>query len=54
VTATISARTADGTVDVRLPLAQLTPGGYRLEVVVKDGERAATKDVGFTVKKDEG
>jgi VWFA-related protein len=64
VTATISARTADGTVavsfdrpvsgdgtvDVRLPLAQLTPGGYRLEVVVKDGERTATKDVGFAIK----
>jgi len=69
VTATISARTADGavvvtfdqpvsgdgTVDLRLPLAQLTPGGYRLQVVVKDGERTAMKEIGFAVKKkDEG
>ena len=69
LTATISARTpdgavvvtfdqpvtSDGTVDVRLPLAQLMPGGYRLQVVVKDGERTAMKEIGFAVKKkDEG
>jgi hypothetical protein len=63
VTATISARTADGTVvatferpvgddgtvDVRLPLAQLTPGGYTLEVTVQDGARTASKEIGFAV-----
>lgn len=39
-----------GTVDVRLPLAQLTPGGYRLQVVVSDGKQTATKEIGFAVK----
>jgi hypothetical protein len=45
----------DGTLDLRLPLAQLTPGGYRLQVVVTDGKRTAKKEIGFAVKgKDEG
>lgn len=40
----------DGTLDLRLPLAQLTPGGYRLQVVVRDGERTVTKEIGFAVR----
>ncbi len=38
-----------GSLDVRLPLAQLTPGAYTLRVVVSDGVRTAAKDVGFVV-----
>lgn len=41
----------DGTLDVRLPLAQLTPGAYILRVVVSDGTRTARKEVGFLVEK---
>lgn len=40
----------DGTLDVRLPLAQLAPGGYRLQVVLSDGKRTATKEIGFAIK----
>jgi VWFA-related protein len=40
----------NGTLDVRLPLAQLTPGGYRLQVVLTDGKRTAKKEIGFAVK----
>jgi hypothetical protein len=42
--------TGDRTLDVRLPLAQLTPGGYRLQVVVRDGERTAGKEIAFAVR----
>jgi len=41
----------DGTLDVRLPLAQLTPGAYVLRVVVSDGTRTARKELGFLVTK---
>lgn len=40
----------DGTLDLRLPLAQLTPGGYRLQVVVTDGTRTVTKEIAFAVR----
>lgn len=62
--ATISALTADGTtvvtfdrdlpssgeLDIKLPLAQLAPGAYRLDVLVSDGTRTARKDIGFVVR----
>jgi len=64
--ATISALSADGVVavtfnrplnaerqsslDTRLPLAQLTPGVYRLRVVVTDGAISDTREIGFVVK----
>lgn len=41
---------SDGTLDVRLPLAQLSPGAYRLAVVVSDGTRTVRKEVGFAVR----
>ena len=40
----------DGTLDVRLPLAQLSPGTYRLRVMVSDGTHSASKDVGFVIR----
>jgi VWFA-related protein len=64
--ATISALTPDGDVvvtfdrtltanrqsslDVQLPLAQLTPGAYRLRVVVTDGALSDTREVGFAIR----
>jgi VWFA-related protein len=42
---------ADGTLDVRLPLAQLTPGAYVLRVAISDGARTSRKEVGFVVEK---
>ena len=64
--ATISALTPDGTViitfdrtlpadrqaslDVSLPLAQLTPGPYRLQVTVSAGAISDTREIGFVVK----
>ena len=64
--ATVSALTADGIVlltfdrtlaaarqaslDVPLPLAQLTPGAYRLRVVVSDGAMSDLREIGFVVK----
>lgn len=64
LTATISAQRADsataitvertpgsdGSFDIRLPLAQLTPGAYALTVTVSDGTRTASKDLGFVVR----
>lgn len=41
----------DGALDIRLPLAQLTPGAYILRVVVSDGTRTARKELGFVVEK---
>lgn len=41
---------SDGTLDIRLPLAQLTPGAYMLRVVVSDGARTARKELGFAIK----
>jgi VWFA-related protein len=64
--ATISALTPEGDVavtftrtlaadrqpflDVQLPLAQLTPGAYRLRVVVTDGALSDTREVGFAIR----
>jgi hypothetical protein len=64
--ATMSALTADGTValsferaldsgrqpslDISLPLAQLTPGAYRLRVVVTDGAMSDSREIGVVVK----
>jgi VWFA-related protein len=64
--ATISALTPDGTVvvtfdralgtalqptlDIRLPLAQLPPGAYRLQVHVTDGTTTATREIGIAVR----
>lgn len=64
--ATISAITSDGKValtfdralpardpaslDIKLPLHQLVPGAYRLEVKVSDGSRQARREVGFVVR----
>jgi hypothetical protein len=64
--ATISALTPDGAIaitfdrplradrqsslDISLPLAQLTPGAYRLQVVVGDGAMSDTREIGFVVK----
>jgi len=66
LTATISALAPDGTVvvtfdrvletgtqpslDVSLPLSQLTPGPYRLQVVVSDGTNEAMREVALVVK----
>lgn len=66
LTATISALTPDGAVmvtfnrslsagqqsslDISLPLAQLVPGAYRLQVVVTDGAMSDTGKIGFLVK----
>jgi len=66
LTARISALTPDGTVavtfdrtlaadrqaslDVTLPLAQLAPGAYRLQVVVHDGAASDTREVGFVIR----
>jgi hypothetical protein len=36
--------------DVRLPLAQLTPGVYRLRVLVSDGAISSTREVGFVIR----
>ena len=64
--ATISALSADGVVlltfdrtlaadrqaslDVQLPLTQLAPGAYRLQVVVTDGAMSSMREVGFAVR----
>jgi hypothetical protein len=64
--ATMSALTADGTValsleralnagrqpslDISLPLAQLSPGAYRLRVVVTDGAMSDSREIGLVVK----
>jgi VWFA-related protein len=64
--ATISAMTPEGKValtldrqltanrlsslDLSLPLAQLTPGAYRLQVVVTDGAISDRREIGFVVK----
>ncbi len=66
LTATISALAPDGTVvatfdrvlefgtqpslDISLPLNQLTPGAYRLQVVVTDGTNEAMREVAFIVR----
>ena len=66
VTATISALTAGGTIattferplggsrqpslDISLPLAQLAPGAYRLQVKVSDGAVSDRREIGFVVK----
>jgi hypothetical protein len=66
LTATISAVTHDDRValtfkrdmpagpqpqlDIRLPLAQLEPGVYRLLVNVTDGAMISTREVGFVVR----
>ncbi len=66
LTATISALTPDGTValtferslsagrqsslDISLPLSQLPPGAYRLQVKVSDGAMSDTREIGFVVK----
>ena len=66
LTATISALTHDDSpaltfsrplagdaqpqLDIRLPLAQLTPGVYRLRVRVTDGAISATREVGFVIR----
>jgi VWFA-related protein len=39
-----------GDLDINLPLSQLAPGGYRLQVVVSNGRTTATRDVGFQIK----
>jgi VWFA-related protein len=39
-----------GEFDINLPLGQLAPGAYRLQVVVSDGRATATKEIGFVVK----
>ncbi len=36
--------------DIRLPLAQLTPGAYRLQVVVTDGAMSDTREIGLVVR----
>ena len=67
LTATISALSPDGIVlltfdralapdrqsslDVQLPLAQLTPGAYRLRVVVSDGAMSDSREIGLVVIK---
>ncbi len=66
LTATISALAPDGTVvvtfdrlldagtqpslDISLPLNQLAPGPYRLQVVVTDGTNDATREVALIIK----
>ncbi|GMV20637.1 MAG: hypothetical protein AMXMBFR57_05860 [Acidimicrobiia bacterium] len=40
----------DGTLDLRLPLGQLPPGGYTLQVDVSDGTRTVKKNVGFAIR----
>ena len=39
-----------GEFDINLPLGQLAPGAYRLQVVVSDGRTTATREIGFVVK----
>jgi hypothetical protein len=39
-----------GRVDVTMRLAELEPGGYVLRLVVTDGERSVTREVGFVVR----
>jgi VWFA-related protein len=41
---------ADGSIDIRLPLAQLGPGAYRLEARVGYGPQAIVKSVGFAIR----
>ena len=64
--ATISALTPDGatalilnrslsatgqsSLDISLPLAQLTPGAYRLQVTVTDSAMSDTREIGFVIK----
>lgn len=64
--ATISALTPDGrvvvtfdrelgiayqpTLDIQLPLAQLPPGAYRLQVRVTDGIATATREIGMAIR----
>ncbi len=66
LTATISALAPDGTVavtfdrvleagtqpslDISLPLNQLAPGAYRLQVVITDGTNEATREVAFIIR----
>lgn len=64
VQATITIITADGTsaakysqsmgdadrIDARLPLAQLTPGGYTLEIEISEGTATAKKSIGMAIK----
>lgn len=40
----------DGILDLRLPLGQLQPGGYTLQVDVSDGTRTVKKNVGFAIR----
>ncbi len=42
--------TRDGDLDLRLPLAQLAPGAYRLKVDVADGRAKASRELGFLVR----
>ncbi|MEZ5319878.1 MAG: VWA domain-containing protein, partial [Vicinamibacterales bacterium] len=65
-TATVSALGADGRVvltlsrpldakgsepfDIRLPLAQLAPGAYRLQVRVTDGRETAGREIGIAIR----
>lgn len=37
-------------IDARLPLAQLAPGGYTLEIGIASGTATAKKSIGMTVK----
>jgi VWFA-related protein len=39
-----------GEFDINLPLAQLAPGAYRLQVAVSDGRTTATKEIGITIR----
>ena len=37
-------------VDLKLPLAQLGPGAYRLQVTASDGRRTAAREIAITIK----
>jgi VWFA-related protein len=66
LTATISALNAKGatvltfdrnlgagdqpTLDIQLPLAQLIPGAYRLQIRVTDGTATATREIGLAIR----